>query len=118
MAQNAGEMESNRLSVASTCRTELMKPAEKQRAQALAGVNFQPPLILVWSNVDARSHTDPGDIRDLLVQQALSPVRWSVTIRGMLAAGVDKFYEIRPGCILAGLLNRIQRKTECFNIQT
>jgi len=51
------------------------------------------------------------------MRQALSPVRWLVTIRGMLAAGVDKFYEIRPGCVLAGLLKRIQRKTECVNIQ-
>lgn len=117
LAQEAGAMKVVRLSVAGAFHTELMKPADEQLAQALAGVAIRPPRIPVWSNVDAKPHTAPEEIRDLLVRQVLSPVRWEETIRGLLAAGVDKFYEIGPGRVLAGLLKRIQRKTVCVNVQ-
>ena len=56
----------------------------------------------VWSNVDAKPHTDPDEVRSLLVRQVLHPVRWEETLRGLLAAGCDRFYEIGPGRVLAG----------------
>ena len=52
------------------------------------------PAIPVWSNVDAKPHTDPAEIRDLLVRQVLSPVRWEEAMRGLLESGVERFYEI------------------------
>ena len=70
----------------------------------------------VWSNVDARPHSDPAEIKQLLVKQVLSPVRWEETMRGMLADGVNNFYEIGPGRVLAGLMKRIQRKTEFVSV--
>lgn len=105
-----------RLSVAGAFHTELMKPADQQLAAALAEVDIKKPRIPVWSNVDARPHDDPAEIRDLLVKQVLSPVRWEETMRGMLTDGVGTFYEIGPGRVLAGLMKRIQRKTEFISV--
>jgi [acyl-carrier-protein] S-malonyltransferase len=105
-----------RLAVAGAFHTELMKPADEALAAALAGVPIQRPRIPVWSNVDAQPHDEPESIRGLLVQQVLQPVLWEQTTRNLLAAGFDKFYEIGPGRVLAGLLKRVQRRAECVNI--
>jgi [acyl-carrier-protein] S-malonyltransferase len=105
-----------RLAVAGAFHTALMKPADEALAQALATVEIRPPRLPVWSNVDARPHTDPVEIRSLLVRQVLSPVLWEQTLRNLLAAGVERFYEIGPGRVLAGLLKRVQRKAECRNV--
>ena len=93
-----------------------MKPADDQLAQALANLSLRPPRIPVWSNVDARPHTDPAEIRQLLIRQVLQPVRWEQTMRNLLADGFDPFCEIGPGRVLAGLLKRVQRKVECKNV--
>jgi [acyl-carrier-protein] S-malonyltransferase len=105
-----------RLAVAGAFHTNLMKPADAKLAEALAGIAIRAPRVPVWSNVDAKPHTDPAEIRDLLVRQVLSPVRWEESIRGLLADGFDKFYEIGPGRVLAGLLKRVNRKTEIVNV--
>jgi [acyl-carrier-protein] S-malonyltransferase len=105
-----------RLAVAGAFHTELMKPADEILGVALAGVTVQPARVPVWSNVDAKPHTDPAEVRSLLVRQVLTPVRWEETIRNLLADGVERFYEIGPGKVLAGLLKRINRKIECRNV--
>jgi [acyl-carrier-protein] S-malonyltransferase len=105
-----------RLAVAGAFHTDLMKPADEKLAQALAGVSMVSPRIPVWSNVDAQPHTDPAEIRDLLVRQVLHPVLWEQTMRNLLVAGFDKFYEIGPGRVLTGLLKRVQRKIDCTNV--
>jgi [acyl-carrier-protein] S-malonyltransferase len=105
-----------RLAVAGAFHTALMRPADEALAKALAAVEIRPPRLPVWSNVDARPHTDPAEIRSLLVRQVLQPVLWEQTLRNLLAAGVERFYEIGPGRVLAGLLKRVQRKAECRNV--
>ena len=105
-----------RLAVAGAFHTALMRPADEALAAALETVEIRPPSIPVWSNVDAQPHTDPREIKQLLIRQVLQPVLWEQTLRNLLAAGCDKFYEIGPGRVLAGLLKRVQRKTECVNI--
>ena len=70
----------------------------------------------MWSNVDAQPHTNPEDIRQLLVRQVLQPVVWEQTMRNLLTAGYDRFVEIGPGRVLAGLLKRVQRKVDCQNV--
>jgi [acyl-carrier-protein] S-malonyltransferase len=104
------------LAVAGAFHTTLMKPADQALAAALASVAIQPPHVPVWSNVDAQPHTNPEEIRQLLVRQVLQPVLWEQTMRNLLAVGCDRFYEIGPGRVLAGLLKRVQRKVECTNI--
>ena len=102
-----------RLAVAGAFHTDAMKPADEQVAQALSAVDIQPPRIPVWSNVDAQPHTDPDEIRGLLVRQVLQPVYGNRPCGHLLADGCDRFYEIGPGRVLAGLLKRVQRKVEC-----
>lgn len=105
-----------RLPVAGAFHTELMKPADNKLAHELTRTEIKTPHPRVWSNVDAQPHSNPQEIRALLVEQVLSPVRWEETMRNLLAAGVERFYEIGPGKVLAGLLKRINRKVECKSV--
>lgn len=104
------------LAVAGAFHTEIMKPADVQLAEALASVPLRKPEIPVISNVDAQTHDDPDEIRELLIRQVLNPVLWEDSIRAMLAAGVDEFYEIGPGKVLKGLLKRIDRQAACTTV--
>jgi [acyl-carrier-protein] S-malonyltransferase len=116
LCQERGGIRTIRLAVAGAFHTNLMKPADAALETAISGVTLANPTIPVWSNVDARPHTEAAEIRTLLVKQILSPVRWEETMRGMLEAGIDRFYEIGPGRVLAGLLKRVQRKADMRNI--
>jgi [acyl-carrier-protein] S-malonyltransferase len=117
LAPEMGAMKTIRLAVAGAFHTAIMKPADEKLAQALDACTLQPARIPVWSNVDARPHTSPEEIRALLVRQVLSPVLWETTMRNLLADGITKFYEIGPQRVLAGLLKRVDRKIEVVNIQ-
>lgn len=99
-----------RLAVAGTFHTSLMKPADDTLARALKEVDIKPPRVPVWSNVDAKPHTDPEEIRQLLVRQVVQPVLWEDCTRGLLAAGIERFYELGPKRVLAGLLKRVHAK--------
>lgn len=101
------------LTVAGAFHTSIMQPADQRLAAALAPVAIHAPRIPVISNVDAAAHTDPPDIKQVLVRQVISPVRWEDSIRKLLDSGIDEFYEIGPGKVLTGLLKRISRKTPC-----
>lgn len=117
-ATNAGAMKAIPLKVAGAFHTELMRPAVDRLAAALATVPLRTPRIPVVSNVDAQPHSDPEEIRRLLVSQVVSVVRWEDSVRWMIASGGDSFYEIGPGRVLAGLLKRIDRKLKCENTAT
>ena len=99
---------------------KLLVESISKNAQRLKAVNQQvelsPPRIPVVSNVDAQPHTDPGEMRDLLLQQIVSPVRWEQSVRTMMDAGVDAFYEVGAGKVLRGLMKRIHRKTPVTNV--
>jgi len=116
VCQQRGGIRATRLAVAGAFHTNLMKPADEKLAAALAGITINPPRVPVWSNVDARPHADPAEVRGLLVRQVLSPVRWEDTMRGLLAEGVERFYEIGPGRVLAGLMKRVNRKADFRNV--
>ncbi len=105
-----------RLAVAGAFHTPLMKPAEEAMSEVFAAVPLAKPRLPVWSNVTAQPHGSPEEIRVLLRRQITEPVRWEETMRQLLASGCDRFYEIGPGRVLAGLLKRVQRKVECQNI--
>ena len=100
------------LTVAGAFHTEIMKPADQELAAALANVEIRSPRIPVISNVDAKPHSDPAEIRQILVQQVLNPVLWEDSMRLLLSQGVDKMYEIGPGKVLKGLMKRIDRKLD------
>lgn len=112
----AGSIRAIPLAVAGAFHTPLMKPADDILARALAETPMSRPRIPVVSNVDARSHEDPEEIREILVRQILSPVLWEQSIRALMADGFDTFFEIGPGRVLRGLMKRIDRKTACSGV--
>jgi [acyl-carrier-protein] S-malonyltransferase len=117
LATTAGAMKVIPLSVAGAFHTPLMEPAVERLRAVLAQVPLRRPRIPVISNVDARPHDDPDEIRELLVQQVCSQVRWEDSMRYLLdRQGITAFYEIGPGRVLCGLLKRIARKVPCENI--
>jgi|MGYP003796943597 [acyl-carrier-protein] S-malonyltransferase len=101
------------LAVAGAFHTEIMQSAVEELAAVLQTVDIQSPRIPVVSNVDARPHSDPAEIREILVKQVQNPVRWEKSVRRLLDDGVDQFYEIGPGKVLKGLMKRIARKVPC-----
>ena len=116
-APSMGAMKAMPLAVAGAFHTPIMHPADERLAEVLAGVPMNTPKIPVLSNVDARAHDDPDEIRQLLIRQVLQPVRWDESMRHLLADGFDSFYEVGPGRVLRGLLRRIDRKASCQSVE-
>ena len=102
------------VSVPSHC--ALMKPAAERLAERLAGVNIAAPSITVLHNADVAAYSEPEQIRDALVRQLHSPVRWVETIRALAGEGVAAVIECGPGKVLAGLNKRIERKMPVFPV--
>ena len=115
-AVEAGAMKAIPLAVAGAFHTEVMQAAVEPLRQVLENVAINAPRIPIISNVDASIHSNPEIIRQHLVQQVVSPVRWEECMGTLLNKGIDQFYEIGPGRVLRGLLRRIARKTPCENI--
>jgi [acyl-carrier-protein] S-malonyltransferase len=116
LAPAAGAMKAVPLAVAGAFHTSIMGPAVERLRAALADVPMQKPRLPVVSNVDAMPHDDPGEIRELLVKQVVSQVRWEDSMRYLLAQGCDQFYEVGPGRVLRGLMKRIERRAECLGV--
>jgi len=94
-----------------------METAVERLRKALADVPMKKPRIPVISNVDARPHDDPDEIRELLIRQVCSQVRWEDSMRYLLdERGITQFYELGPGRVLCGLLKRIARRVPCENV--
>ncbi len=94
------------LAVSAPFHCALMQPAADRLKQRLATVALSPPKIALINNADACCLSDPELIRDALVRQAASPVRWVETMQAMGAQGVTHIYECGPGKVLAGLVKR------------
>ena len=116
LAPALGAMKAVPLAVAGAFHTEIMRPADERLAEALARVRMQKPRIPVVSNVDARPHDDPAEIRQLLIKQILRPVLWEDSMRYLQKQGFDQLYEVGPGRVLRGLLRRIDRKVACQSV--
>ncbi|MDG3087623.1 ACP S-malonyltransferase [Vibrio hannami] len=93
------------VSVPSHC--ALMKPAAEKLEAALQAIEFNTPAIPVINNVDVIAETDPAKIKDALVRQLYSPVRWTEGVQKMSEDGVEKLLELGPGKVLTGLTKRI-----------
>ncbi|MFC6329836.1 ACP S-malonyltransferase [Alloalcanivorax gelatiniphagus] len=104
------------VSVPSHC--ALMKPAAEQLADYLANTNFHAPELPVINNVDVARETDPARIREALIRQLYSPVRWVETVQALAADGVTTLYECGPGKVLSGLAKRIDRSLTAKPLET
>jgi len=106
------------LSVAGAFHTSFMQPAVDKLKTALAEVEILTPRIPVVSNVDAKPHFDPEDIRSILAQQVTSPVQWETIVTAMVKAPeFENSYEIGPGTVCRGILKRFGKKTPVVSIQ-
>ncbi len=106
-------LRATRLSVAGAFHSPIMAPAAERLAEALAATQINAPSCTVMSNVTAEPHTsDPDDIRQRLVDQLTSPVRWSACCEHLVRNfGDASFHELAPGKTLAGMMRRISRET-------
>jgi [acyl-carrier-protein] S-malonyltransferase len=95
------------LPVSAPFHSTLMRPAAQKLETYLDKVNIAKPKIAVLNNADVSIETEPARIKDALVRQAASPVRWVETIRRMVDAGVTHIVECGPGKVLAGMTKRI-----------
>ncbi len=106
-AKAAGVRRPIRLDVAGAFHSPLMAPGARRLERALSDVEIRRPLFPVFSNVTARAHDDPKEIRANLVAQVTSPVRFLDCVRAARAAGMERAVEVAPGLVLTGLLGKI-----------
>ena len=104
------------VSVPSHC--ALMKPAAEKLAETLNNTNFHAAEMPVINNVDVAVETDPAQIRDALIRQLYSPVRWVETVQALKEQGVIRVYECGPGKVLGGLIKRIDRDVASCALET
>ena len=97
------------LPVGGAFHSPLMQPAREELEEAIAGTHFGNPTCPVYQNVDAHPYIDPGMIKQNLINQLTSPVRWTQTIQKMVEHGATHFTEVGPGSVLQGLIKKIAK---------
>ena len=102
------------VSVPSHC--ALMKPAADKLAEDLAALTFNAPSVKVINNVDVAPESEPEAIKQALIKQLYSPVRWTETIQYFAANGVTTSFEFGPGKVLSGLVKRIDKSVSCVSV--
>lgn len=98
-----------KLSVGGAFHSPLMEPARARLEKAIAVTEFKTPICPIYQNVDAEAHTDPAEIKENLIKQLTSPVRWTQSVQNMIAAGATEFVALGPGKVLQGLITKINR---------
>ncbi|MDR2894021.1 MAG: ACP S-malonyltransferase [Alistipes sp.] len=114
----AGAKRALRLPVGGAFHSPLMEPARVELAAAIAAAPFRESLCPIYQNVDAKPYSDPAQIRENLIAQLTSPVRWTQSVRNMVADGADEFTELGPGNVLAGLISKIIPGAQVLSKQT
>ena len=109
IAKGKGAKRAIELPVSVPSHSSLMKSAGARLGERLTSTEIRAPRIRYLSAVDAQEHSNPDDIRGLLVRQLSSPVRWTATVAALNAAGIRQVIECGPGGVLAGLVKRITR---------
>jgi len=105
------------LNVSGPFHSRLMKPANEKFQSSLNEVTVNDAKIPVYANVTANAVTDKDEIKQLLIEQLYSPVRFEDSIRHMMEAGVDALVEVGTGNVLCGLVKKIDRKMTTFAVQ-
>ncbi len=100
------------LKVGGAFHSPLMEPARQELEEAIRDTEFRIPVAPVYQNVTAAPSSDPAVIKQNLIAQLTSPVRWTQSVRRMIADGAGEFYETGPGNVLLGLLRKIDRSVK------
>jgi len=99
-----------KLKVGGAFHSPLMEPARLELEKAIESTNFNSPICPVYQNVNAQAVSDPAQIKENLKLQLTSPVRWTQTVKNMLADGATSFTEVGPGNVLQGLIKKVNRE--------
>ena len=105
----AGAKRALPLKVGGAFHSPLMQPAKDELQAAIEKTEFSAPQCPVYQNVDGKPHTDPADIKQNLIAQLTSSVRWTSCVQNMIADGADDFTECGPGKALQGMIGRIDK---------
>jgi [acyl-carrier-protein] S-malonyltransferase len=116
LAKGRGAKRAIPLVVAGAYHSRLMQSARDKVADALARLPMREPRVPVVSNVTARPGSSVAEIKELLVRQVTSPVRWSESMQWLVAQGFGRFIELGPGNVLGGLMKRINKDVEMLSI--
>jgi len=108
--QKAGAKRALKLQVGGAFHSPFMEPARIELEEAIKQTPFGNPICPIYQNVNAIPTTEPQQIKQNLIDQLTSPVRWSQTIRNMLEDGASQFTEVGPGNVLQGLIKKVDRK--------
>ena len=116
-AKEAGAKRALPLPVGGAFHSPLMEPARVELGKAIEETEIVAPICPIYQNVTAQPTTDPVLIKENLLKQLTSPVRWTSSVENMIADGARYFMEIGPGTVLQGLVKRISGGTEDFVIE-
>ncbi len=103
------------LAVNGAFHSPLMEPARVELAAAIDATSIRTPQCPVYQNVVALPVTDPAQIKDNLIKQLTSPVRWTATVRQMIQDGADEFIEVGPGTVLQGLVKKVNAEANAHS---
>lgn len=118
LCKEAGAKRALPLAVSAPSHCALMKPAAEQLAEMLNTLTFNEPEIDVINNVDVTILSSADEIKDTLVRQLYSPVRWTETVKKLAEMGVTEMREIGPGKVLTGLAKRIDKSIDAFAVNS
>ncbi len=113
---SAGAKKVVQLKVSGPFHSPFMEQAAQRLAQDIKNIEFYDPEVPIVQNVSAKFETDKRIIKENIIQQITSPVRWTESIQTKLSAGVKKFVEAGPGKVLTGLIRAISKEPELINI--
>ncbi len=105
----AGAKRALKLAVGGAFHSPLMMPAQEELEKAIHATAFQSPVCPIYQNVNAKSVTDPNEIKENLIKQLTAPVRWTQIMEAMLADGCNEVIEVGPGKVLQGLFKKVSR---------
>lgn len=108
--KEAGARRALILPVGGAFHSPLMKPAEEELAEAIQETEFNQPICPIYQNVTTVAVTDPNEIKENLIAQLTAPVKWTQSVRNMIADGATEFIEVGPGNTLQGLIKKIHRE--------
>ncbi len=108
--KEAGAKRALPLKVGGAFHSPLMEPARVELAEAINNTNFNTPICPVYQNVDAKPYTDATQIKENLIKQLTSPVKWTYIMQNMIADGMASYTEVGPGNVLQGLLKKVDRQ--------
>jgi [acyl-carrier-protein] S-malonyltransferase len=115
--KEAGAKRALKLAVSGAFHSPLMEPAREELAKAIEDTPIRAPFCPIYQNVSALPTMDPMVIKDNLLKQLTSPVRWTQSVQNMIADGATKFVELGPGTVLQGLVKRIASPEDALEIE-